>query len=272
MSGKLLGYHVEAALATDVGNNRDTNQDHGRCVRPHDPRVLAEKGVLVVVADGLGGHAAGEVASRLAVETVHRVYYDHPGPAAQALADAVASANHEIYESAQGDERLRGMGTTCAALALCGDTAACAHVGDTRVYLVRGNGMYAMTEDHSSVQELVTRGLLSAENARHHADKNVLLRAVGTHPSVDVTTWQKPFPLQAGDRFLVCSDGLHTLVDDEEMKDIAVGAVPTAACEQLIALAKQRGGYDNITVALVVVSTMSEPKQVRDTQQSGVPS
>jgi protein phosphatase len=200
------------------------------------------------------------------------VYYDHPGPAAQALADAVASANHEIYESAQGDERLRGMGTTCAALALCGYTAVCAHVGDTRVYLVRGNGMYAMTEDHSSVQELVTRGLLSAENARHHADRNVLLRAVGTHPSVDVTTWQKPFPLQAGDRFLVCSDGLHTLVDDEEMKDIAVGAVPTAACEQLIALAKQRGGYDNITVALVVVSTMSEPKQVRDTRQSGVPS
>jgi protein phosphatase len=224
-------------------------------VRPHDPEVLAAKGVLVVVADGMGGHVGGEVASRMAVEAVHRAYYEDHGEPLAALEQAILGANGEIYRASQCDSRLTGMGTTCTALAVRSDGAACAHVGDTRVYLVRLGRIYAMTQDHSSVQRMVDLGLLTSDEARHHADKNVLLRAVGTHPDVEISTWSQMFPIEAGDRFVVCSDGLYVLVEDAEIQAQVMAADrPATACTGLVQLALERGGQDNITVAVLEVA------------------
>jgi PPM family protein phosphatase len=214
--------------------------------------LLRTKGHLAIVADGLGGHAGGETASRLAVETISRVYYesaDSDEPHA-ALERAFLAANRVIHQRARAELPLYGMGTTCTALALCGRRAYCAHVGDSRLYLLRGGESYLMSEDHSAVMDLVRRGMLRREAARHHADRNVLLRALGTRPEITVTCWQKPFPWRAGDVFLLCSDGLYDLVEEAEMLS-AAGAEPAAACAALIELAKERGGHDNITVGVV---------------------
>jgi protein phosphatase len=261
-------YEVVGSLRTDVGCIREVNEDYGELTHPGDSELLEKKGVLVVVCDGMGGHAAGEVASHLAVETIRRAYYSDPGDPQSSLKKAVLEANQRIYEVALNDERMKGMGTTCTALVLQNGSAVSAHVGDSRVYLIRGDQIYLMTEDHSAVMEMVKRGLISLTVARHHPDKNVILRALGSQPEVEVTTWDHPFPVRVGDSFLICSDGLYDLVEDEEIKQAVLSADPHAACENLIALAKQRGGHDNITVGIVHLRAAGESKdrEVRDTR------
>lgn len=244
-------YRLVAGMSTDPGCVRDSNEDSGGYHQPLDSESLSHRGSLFVVADGMGGHSAGEVASRIAVECITRAYYENSGDPQSALKDAFAEANRRIYETAQQDERLAGMGTTCTALALQNGSAISAHVGDSRLYLVREENIYLMTEDHSAVMEMVKRGWLSLEQARHHPDKNVILRAMGSHPEVEVTTWQEPFPVRAGDKFLLCSDGLYDLVEDEEMCREVTMNDPNTACERLVALARERGGHDNITVLIV---------------------
>jgi len=244
-------YEVVVGMSSDVGCVRELNEDSGRYVQPEDPEVLSHKGVLVVVADGMGGHSAGEVASRLAVEVVTRAYYEDSDDPRTALENAFHEANHEIHKAAEKDASKTGMGTTCTALVLQNGTAISAHVGDSRLYLVREDSIYLMTEDHSAVMEMVKAGLITLEQARHHPEKNVILRAMGSHPEVEVTTWQEPFPVRAGDHFLLCSDGLYDLVEDEEIKQLVMLSAPPTACENLIALAKERGGHDNITVGIV---------------------
>jgi protein phosphatase len=244
---------VVVSLRTDVGCRREVNEDSGLAVTPHDPAELASKGVLVLVADGMGGHAAGEVASRLAVDTIRTAYYRSPDGPRAALVNAFELANRAIYDAARKDQRLAGMGTTCTGLAVHGGHAACAHVGDSRLYLVRGGQIYTMTEDHSAVRDLVKRGLLSAADARHHEERNVILRALGTRPRVEVASWDDPLPVRAGDGFVVCSDGLHDLVEAEELLEAVEQLDPAGACDRLVHLARERGGYDNITVAVLRV-------------------
>ncbi len=255
-------YEFVVSVLTDVGCRRESNEDSGRYVKPSDPELLSNKGVLVIVADGMGGHAAGEVASRMAVDVISRTYYDDKADAPIALKRAFEKANRAIYEQSRKEETLKGMGTTCTALALQNSSAFSAHVGDSRLYLVRNEEIYQQTEDHSAVMQMVKRGLLSVEEARRHPDKNVILRAMGRHPEVEVATWEEPLSVRDGDQFLLCSDGLHDLVGDEEMKQAALENDPHSACESLIALAKQRGGHDNITVGIVQVKSISEDKTV----------
>ena len=244
-------YEIAASVVTDVGCQREVNEDCGRFTQPGDSDLLDRKGLLMIVADGMGGHSGGEVASNLAVDCISRTYYDHPGDPASSLLDAFATANRQIFETAQADETLRGMGTTCTALVLQNGSALAAHVGDSRLYLVRDQQIYLMTEDHSAVMEMVKRGLISLEAARRHPDKNVILRALGSQPEVEVSTWEQRFPVREGDAFLLCSDGLYDLVEDAEIKDAVLSTTPLSACENLIALAKQRGGHDNVTVGIV---------------------
>src|SRR5262249_10910821 len=177
------------------------------------------KGRLVVVADGMGGHSAGEVASRMAVDVISRVYYDWPGDPVSALKTSFIEANREIHQSSKEIQARSGMGTTCTALVLRNGSAITAHVGDSRLYLIRDGQIYLMTEDHSAVMEMVKRGLLTREEARHHPDKNVILRALGSHAEVEISIWEEPFPIREGDRFLLCSDGLYDLVEDKEIMD-----------------------------------------------------
>ena len=249
---------VVAGMLSDVGCVRELNEDSATYIQPEDPEVLAAKGFLIIVADGMGGHSAGEVASRLAVEVIARAYYQDSGDPQSALKKAFREANRAIYNTAEKDESKTGMGTTCTALVLQNGTAISAHVGDSRLYLVREGGIYLMTEDHSAVMEMVKAGLITLEQARHHPDKNVILRAMGSHAEVEVTTWQEPFPVRAGDCFLLCSDGLYDLVEDEEIKSVVESAQPQSACERLIALAKERGGHDNISVGIVSLSPAGE--------------
>lgn len=239
-----FSYELTGEVMSDVGCHRQLNEDHGCLLRN-------EQTALLVVADGMGGHAAGEVASRLAVEVISQVYSETA--IEPALENAFHAANREIYQAATQNRELQGMGTTCTALMIRKGLAYSAHVGDSRLYLVRGGQIYLMSEDHSAVMEMVRRGLITLATARHHEDKNVILRALGTQPKVAVSVWSKPFPVQAGDQFVLCSDGLYDLVEDEEIKQTVFRAAPKVACEHLISLALQRGGHDNITVGVLGV-------------------
>jgi len=267
-------YEILASVRTDRGCVREGNEDAGRFIKPNDPALLSAKGLLLIVADGMGGHLGGEVASRMAVELISRAYYEDESDAVRALRKALEEANRRIYEASLADDALVGMGTTCTALALVGGTAFVAHVGDSRLYLVRNGDIYLMTEDHSAVMELVKQGIITMDEARHHADKNIILRALGTHPQVEVSMWEEPLSIRAGDRYLLCSDGLYDLVEDSEIRQgVASARDPLEACENLIALAKERGGHDNITVAVVSIEPEGSLKEasLRPTREVEVP-
>jgi serine/threonine protein phosphatase PrpC len=246
-------FEIDASVQTDKGCVREINEDSGRMVRPSDPALLAAKGLLVVVADGMGGHSAGEVASQMAVEVVSRLYYETRAEPGAALRRAVEEANRQIHEAAAEDESKHGMGTTCTALALCGGQAYAAHVGDSRLYMLRAGQLYQLSEDHSAVNEMVKLGIITKEQARTHEDKNVILRALGTSPEVEVSVLE-PFAVREGDRYLLCSDGLHDLVLEDELASILSETEDIhAAGERLITLAKERGGHDNITVGIIAI-------------------
>ena len=249
--GLLLdSYEVAASVWSDVGCQREVNEDCGRYVNPATSELTAHKGVLLLVADGVGGNSAGEVASRTAADVISRVYFDYGGDMQSALIEAFREANREIHRAAELSAELRGMGTTCSALALKGGAAVSANVGDSRLYLVRGGEIYLMTEDDSVVGAMVKHGLITREQAQRHPDKNVIVSALGGATEVSVTTWGAPLPVQVGDKFVICSDGLSDLVEDEEIKETVVAATPDVACQKLIELAKERGGHDNITVGI----------------------
>ncbi|HEX7317183.1 MAG TPA: Stp1/IreP family PP2C-type Ser/Thr phosphatase [Pyrinomonadaceae bacterium] len=246
-------FEIDASVQTDKGCVREINEDSGRMVRPNDPAMLAAKGVLVVVADGMGGHSAGEVASQMAADVVSRVYYETRAEPGAALKRAVEDANRQIHRAAAEDAEKHGMGTTCTALALCGGRAFAAHVGDSRLYMLRERQLYQLSEDHSAVNEMVKLGIITKEQARTHEDKNVILRALGTTPDVEVSVLE-PFAVREGDRYLLCSDGLHDLVLEDEIASVLSETEDIhAAGERLIAMAKERGGHDNITVGIIAI-------------------
>lgn len=262
---------VTASVQTDPGCVREANEDSGRHVLPNDPETQYRKGTLTIVADGMGGHASGEVASQMAVDLISTIYYaDTSRSAPDALRNAIEQASAQIYETSLTDEKLFGMGTTVIALVLLNEQAFCAHVGDSRLYRRRGKKMEMLTIDHSQVMEMVKYGIISMEEARNHDDKNVILRAVGTQPIVEVEV-SKPFTVEANDQFLLCSDGLCDMLTDEEILQTwsSTGDVHTAG-ERLINEAKNRGGHDNITVGIVRVSPQGEAeasKNVRVTRE-----
>jgi serine/threonine protein phosphatase PrpC len=264
-------FEIAASVQTDVGCVREINEDSGRLIRPSDPAQLAAKGTLLIVADGMGGHSAGEVASQLAVECVSRLYYESDAGPGEALRRAVEEANRQIHEAAAEDEAKHGMGTTCTALAICGGEAVAAHVGDSRLYMLRDRQLYQLSEDHSAVNEMVKLGLITREQARTHEDKNVILRALGTSPEVEVST-VAPFGVRAGDRYLLCSDGLYDLVLDDEIAAVLSEAEDIhAAGASLINLARERGGHDNITVGIIAImpegTGAAEAEKMRETRE-----
>jgi protein phosphatase len=249
--GKLEVLEIHASVATNPGCVRAANQDAAIFARPSDERALMTHGVIALVADGMGGCNGGEVASALACEKIPKIYFASNGPAPAALRTSLQTVNSEIYQTAQAQPSLRGMGTTAVAFAISRSHGWLAYVGDSRLYLIRRGQIYRMSEDHSMVFEMVHKGLLTAEEARNHADRNVLSRALGSRPQVEVSCWEEPFPIQAGDRFLLCSDGLHDLVSDETMLSLARAGELNAATERLVRAANESGGYDNISVILL---------------------
>jgi len=149
------------------------------------------------------------------------------------------------------------MGTTCTAVAVVNGMAYSAHVGDSRVYLVRAEQIYCMTEDHSAPMEMVKQGMLTLAEARNHEERNVILRAMGTRPQLEVALWTTPFPLRQDDRLLLCSDGLYEKIDDRELASVAAAHAPEQACRELIRIAIERVSSDNVTVAILQLGTGS---------------
>jgi protein phosphatase len=235
---------VRAAAGTNVGRRRRINEDRYA--------VAPELG-LFLVADGMGGHNAGQVASELAAQAALRAVgtlLEAPLSPAEKLRFAVGSANRAIFDAARARPELAGMGTTLVAVLAHDGRLALAHVGDSRAYLVRGGRIRQLTDDHSVVGELVRRREISADAAREHPHRHVLTRALGVRPTVEPDLAE--LSPAAGDVFALCSDGLTAHVRDEEIADHAgPSSEPEKAVDALIDLANARGGEDNITVVLL---------------------
>ena len=263
---------VDFWAATDTGQKRDHNEDN----------FLVDKRLkLFVVADGMGGHAAGEVASALCVKKVREAVVENRdlidlfaeqsedvrrGDIQRVLEHAVQAACSAIYEQAQQDSNKRGMGTTCSLLLLVGDRGFIAHVGDSRVYLMRQGQVHQLSDDHSLVNELVRRGKLDpdeVDTSPYRDYKNAVTRAVGVYESVAVDTLD--FDVLPGDQFLLCSDGLHAYLDDESISRILSEPDIKGAVSGFVDLANDGGGHDNITSVVVrVTATEAEDSRTQE--------
>lgn len=233
---------IRAAARTDVGLARDGNEDS----------ALAS-GRLLVIADGMGGHAAGEVASAVTVRAMAELGADEGTDPLQALGAAVDAANERIRAAVEGRPERAGMGTTLTALLWTGDDLALAHVGDSRGYLLRDGELRQVTHDHTYVQALVDEGRISAEDAVHHPARSLLVRALGGQPDAEPDL--QMLHVRAGDRLLLCSDGLSDVVRDDAIRDaLAAAADAGTAADDLVALALAGGGPDNVTVIVVDVT------------------
>ena len=254
-------FDVVASALTDPGLVRAGNEDAVSFTRPADPRLVMTHGVLAIVADGMGGCDGGEIASDLACRSIEKAYFDSKLHVKAGLNQAFEFANHQIFETAVKNPELRGMGTTCVALAIVADRAYMAYVGDSRLYLMREGHIYRMTEDHTVVNELANQGLLSREQARLHPDRNVLSRALGSKVEVLISVWEEPVTVEAGDRFLLCSDGLHDVISDDELRTLLESSDLKDVCALLISKGNEYGGPDNISV--VVVEVRERSRQIR---------
>jgi len=231
---------------SDVGRRRESNED---------AFLVDARSDLYIIADGMGGYAAGEVASRIAVDSLKEVLSGpHDGKAAVRLQDAVQEANARICDSqAQADQRQ--MGTTLVAMVVENERAIIGHVGDSRAYLLREGALRRLTSDHSWVNEQVKLGLLSDEAAQRHPMRNIVTRALGSR--TEATAELREEGIRSGDVFLLCSDGLNTMVPDPEIEAILQrsGEDPERACRELVSRANERGGEDNTTVVVVHVGS-----------------
>ena len=263
MSALTKQLRLDVAQLTDVGRKREHNEDNMAFVIPKDLQVMAGKGALFIVADGMGGHAAGEVASEIAVDTVSNMYYqEDSNDVAVSLLRAIRRANASIHQRAAENLLRTGMGTTCVAAVLRGNMAYIANVGDSRAYLIRGNQVKQISHDHSWVAEQVRAGLLTEEQARTHAQRNVITRCLGTQAEVDVDVFHEE--LHEGDSLVLCTDGLSGLVSDEELQRIVDQFVPQESVYHLVERANENGGPDNITAIVVRIQEVGEePPSVR---------
>jgi protein phosphatase len=240
-----------------VGRRRDHNED---------AYFATDELGLYVVADGMGGHAAGEVASWEAVEAVHGMVRRSPdtleayraGPSEESVAglrrlveSAIQAATYMVFGIAEQDPTNKGMGTTITVMLMVDNIAVIGSVGDSRAYLVRGDRTWQVTEDHTLVQLQMKAGLITADQARASPRGNVITRAVGPREYVQVDTFV--VPVQVGDRYLLCSDGLHGYLQTDEIAPLTAGKSLEGCCQALIDLANDRGGKDNITSVVVEV-------------------
>jgi len=267
---------IEVSVHSDIGCLRHNNEDSFGYWEPEDDQQFLRKGRLAVVADGMGGYEGGQEASRMAVETLVAVYRDFGGEDPQAaLVEALQAAHEQIRQYSFAHPELRGMGTTCTAAAIVrgalggadgGENAGeirskdgsenydalyYVHVGDTRLYLIRDGQITRVTRDHSYVGRLVESGVISAEEAETHPQRNILTAALGTNPDLIMDSPARPEPLRPDDVLLICSDGLWGQVHDSEILDAVENKSAEQAGRELIELARERGGPDNITVEIL---------------------
>ncbi len=237
---------LDVAQLTDIGRKCEHNQDNMAYVIPKDSQVMTRKGALFVVADGISGRAAGDVASEIAVDMVSKAYYqDESDYIPKSLLQAMRRANEAIRQRAAENILRRGMGTTCVTAVLIGRRAYIANVGDSRAYIIRGSSVRQITRDHSWVEEMVGAGLLSRQQARWHFQHDLATRGLGMQPDVQVDLFGAD--LEEGDTLILCTDGLWNLVNEKDLQRIVSLFTPQESIYYLIELANENGGPDNIT-------------------------
>ena len=229
-------------IKSDAGNVRELNEDYASFIED-------ERFKIYLVADGMGGHNAGEIASKLAVKSIIRYLLEHSEEDENLLLNAVKYANNEIYEISQKNDKCKGMGTTITGCFIKGDMIQVVNVGDSCCFSIKDNEIKKVTKDHSWVQELIDAGAITEEEGRVHPKKNIITRALGTNSSVKIDIFN--IDKSESSMFLLFSDGLSNEVRKEEMIEIVNKCKDfNEACEKLVDLAKSRGGKDNITVLL----------------------
>lgn len=241
---------MKYAAGTDKGLVREINEDSYNILPGNQ-----EAPYVFIVADGMGGHNCGEIASRVAVEYISDYFAQNAGSyidaedSGPALKKLVEAANQEVWQKSLETPETNGMGTTLTMAVIAGKTVTIAHVGDSRLYLARSGDMRKVTEDHSYIEELVRKGSLTREEAENHPGKNIITRAIGSSPELDVDILS--LTMETDDIMVLCTDGLTNMVCEDEIHETAGSNTPEAACEQLIEAAKRHGGEDNITVIII---------------------
>lgn len=271
---KSKGPRYVFCAASDRGSVRERNEDYYGIFVPDGEEAADRLGILAVVTDGMGGHFSGAEASKTAVEAIGEAYFDgsganvssivrletgtakrrggsahHDASLVNKLRWSILEANRQVFETV-GDGHNGMAGTTCTAIVFLPESMYIAHAGDSRAYLSRGRELTQLTNDHSVVGEMLRKGMLSRKEANRHPQRNIITRAVGLRGHLDIDV-EESMPLTTGDRILLCTDGLFSMIDEDEMEKIVAGNAPQKACEKLIKRAKEEGGADNITVIIV---------------------
>lgn len=245
---KIESYHIIVGNATDIGQIREHNEDYLA-------HFEMPGGYCVIVCDGMGGHAAGEIASQGATEAIKHYLQDGKLTkldTAVSLHNAIEFANYKLREMVQQNAGLAGMGTTCVMMVIINDEMYVAHAGDSRLYLIRDNCIKQLTKDHSTIQNLIDAGVLTGEEARVSDKRNQITKAIGIFEKVNPTVAKYPFRLKHKDKFLLCTDGLTAHVEDEDLlKIVSSHADVQVAAMKLIEMANNGGGTDNITVQVI---------------------
>ncbi len=243
---------MELYGATDIGKVRDTNQDSYAIIR------FDEQHAALIVCDGMGGANGGNIASQTAVEVIGSHLKEAFDPAfsdmqiEKLLDTAIHKANIAVFDKAQSDQTLAGMGTTVVTVILCKDRAYIAHAGDSRAYLLpKDGGLKQLTKDHSIVQQMLESGQITQREAEHHPKRNVITRALGVGEALKIDMQQSA--VQSGEKFMLCSDGLTNFVPALQMQAVLSENSPKEACSQLVAMANENGGGDNITVVIAAL-------------------
>ncbi|MFV0442905.1 MAG: PP2C family protein-serine/threonine phosphatase [Planctomycetaceae bacterium] len=254
---------VQHASQTDIGLRRKNNEDAVAARLAADEAEFESRGHLFLVADGMGGHAVGELASKIAAETVPHTFFKMPeGSSAQLLTRAITNANSEIYQRGMQNRDFQRMGTTCTTIVLTSDGLLAGHVGDSRAYRVRRDRIDQLTFDHSLVWELERRNPKAARQLNLNEHKNVITRSLGPEPQVQADL-EGPYPVFPGDIYVLCTDGLSGQVTDEEIGGIVRELSPAQACRLLVHLANLRGGADNCTVQVIRIGELPANVPVR---------
>mgnify|MGYP002174374068 CR=1 FL=1 len=247
---------ISVMAATDIGRVRDHNEDD--YVAPGGKESPPGVDSLLVVADGMGGHAAGEVASKRTVEGIVPSLHEQGQESSKLEGNALGAflgkvleeVNHEVWQAAQEDDK-RGLGTTCTLAAIRGDQMFLAHIGDSRAYLLRDGELHQVSKDHSWVEDAVEQGIITREETRTHPNRNVITRAIGLDQQPQIDTYV--MPLADGDLLVLCSDGLNSMIPDEDIHRILTSSGPEEVCQALIDAANNQGGNDNTTVVVAAV-------------------
>ena len=262
---------ISAIVVSDVGNVRQNNEDTGLFVRLADESIRRIKGYLLLVADGMGGHLAGEVASQMAADVINREYFQSAETIEKSLLRAFQMANRQIFDEARHSDTFRGMGTTCTAIVVHDQQVYFAHVGDSRAYLFKAGQLIQLTEDHTYVQELLRTGEITEEAAITHPERNVLTQAMGTKADIRVDMGRCVLPFDVNDRLLLCTDGLYEYCQESDFVQVLSGHSLPDVANELVSLAKNRGGHDNITVVLAERTVATDEPTAKETREIDLP-